>query len=385
MDERSAWIALASVDGIGEETWARLFEDFGSASNSLAAANDARLDKWLTERRNRDGRVPINAPTVGELRATAADPRKPLEELTARGLWTLTPLDSDYPHRLRDLDPPPAVIHGRGSPQSLCAAHIVAVVGTRAPTIAGRALAAKVATRLAECGAVVVSGLAIGIDGAAHAATLAAGGRTVGVIGGGHDWPGPRAHGSLRAEVAARNGAVISEYHPTQRARKGTFPRRNRIIAALGDATVVVEAPIASGAKITANLALGLGRTVLVAPGRVGDWAVAGSLALLRESPALPLVGLDEMVEDLDLLAPVAGSGAVVDRTTSIEALVAMLGSTEQLVARRLLQGPAALDAIVADTALPPAVASSAVTLLLLRGWAQSIGPAYAVAGALAR
>ena len=385
MDERSAWIALASVEGVGEETWAKLFADFGSAATALEAANDARLDAWLDERRKRDGFVPLNYHALAELRTTAADPRRPLEELARRGLWTLTPLDTDYPSRLRDLDPPPVTIHGVGDADNLRAPHAVAVVGTRTPTVAGRATAARVATRLAECGAVVVSGLAIGIDGAAHAATLAADGRTVGVVGGGHDFPGPRAHARLREEVVAKSGTVISEYFPTAKPRKGTFPRRNRIIAALGDATVVVEAPINSGARITATRALELGRTVLVAPGRIGDWAMAGSLALLRETPAGPLVGLDEMVEDLALLEHVSVPDQATVPPASIDALVATLGATERIVAQRLLQGPAGLDAIVADTDLAPAVASSAVTLLLLRGWAQSVGPAYAVCGALAR
>jgi DNA processing protein len=384
VDERSAWIALASVDGVGETIFGQLLAEFGSASSALAAANDVRIDNWVKRRRALDARPPINGPTLGALRSVAANPRAPLDDIAERGLWTLTPLDAHYPRRLRDLDPPPAVINGLGDATILDRAHAVAVVGTRTPTAAGRALASRVATRLAESGAVVVSGLAIGIDGAAHAAALAQGGATVGVIGGGHDHPGPRAHQRLRAEVVAKGGAVISEYHPAVPAKLGTFPRRNRIIAALGDATIVVEAPVRSGALITARQAAELGRPVLVAPGRIGDWAVAGSLTFLRESPAHVLVGLDEMVEDLGLLEPVPEADPD-EPKLPIDALVAMLGATEQVVARRLLRGPAVLDVLVADTELPPAVVSSAVTILLMRGWAQSVGPAYTTAGALAR
>jgi DNA processing protein len=186
----------------------------------------------------------------------------------------------------------------------------------------------------------------------------------------------------------ASGGALISEYHPATSARHGTYPRRNRIIAALGDATIVVEAPVRSGARITAGKALELGRPVLVAPGRVGDWATAGSLALLRETPARPLVGLDEMIEDLGYLDPPPGGAAAAgeeDGARSVEPLLAMLGATEQQIARRLLEGPAGLDALVDHTQLAPAVVSSAVTLLLLRGWVQSVGPTYIPAGALAR
>jgi len=384
MDERSAWIALASVDGVGEIIFGELLAEFGSASSALAAANDVRIDHWVRRRRAMDGRPPLNGPTLAALRSVAANPRAPLDDIAENGLWTLTPLDVDYPHRLRDLDPPPFMINGLGDPAALRPTHAVAVVGTRTPTVAGRTLAARIATRLAECGAVVVSGLAIGIDGAAHAAALARGGITVGVIGGGHNHPGPRAHERLRAEVAARGGAVISEYHPAVPAKLGTFPRRNRIIAALGDATIVVEAPARSGALITADRAAQLGRPVLVAPGRIGDWAVAGSLKILRDSPAQVFVGLDEMVEDLRLLEP-AHQRETDEPQPEVDALVALLGATEQVVAKRLLQGPAVLDVLVADTELPPAVVSSAVTILLMRGWVQSVGPAYTTAGALAR
>jgi DNA processing protein len=304
----------------------------------------------------------------------------------------MTPLDADFPARLRDLDPPPLMISGRGSADALRGSRAVAVVGTRRPTISGRALTTRVAIRLVECRATVISGLAVGIDGAAHAATVQNGGCTVAVIGAGHDSPGPRAHARLRAEIVESGGALISEYHPATGARKGTYPRRNRIIAALGDATIVVEAPVRSGARITAGLALELGRPVFIAPGRIGDWATAGSLALLRETPARPLVGLDEMVEDLGYLDPpadattTAASGADLGMAhRSTETLLQMLGPTEQTVARSLLESPAGLDALVARTGLPPAVVSSAVTLLLMRGWAQSVGPAYMVAGALAR
>src|SRR5207247_10613306 len=108
--------------------------------------------------------------------------------------------------------------------------------GTRGPTASGRGLPSRIVARLVGCGATVVSGLAVGIDGAAHAATLEWEGRTVGVIGGGHNHPGPRAHERLRSAVIAGGGAIISEHHPNTRPTRGTYPRRNRIIAALTDA-----------------------------------------------------------------------------------------------------------------------------------------------------
>jgi DNA processing protein len=385
VNERDAWIALASVDGVGEETFPDLVAAFGSASATLAAVRDGRFERWFAERRALDGRPPMIADAVANLRAAAVDPAERLRAIADLGLWTYTAHEPDYPMRLRDLPVPPFVINGLGDRAALRAQRTVGVVGTRRPTPQGRALAARICARLVEFGATVVSGLAVGIDGAAHAATLEHEGRTIGVIGGGHRFPGPLAHQRLRDEVVATGGAVVSEYHPDTVPRRGTFPRRNRIIAALSDALIVVEAPVKSGALSTANHALGLGRPVFVAPGRIGDWSVAGALKLLRDTPARPLVGLDELVEDLGYLAmPVATAGHQQASGPTREVALATLGAAEQAVARRLARGPAGLDLLVAETGYAPQVVSSAVTFLLMRGWAHAVGPAYVAAGPLA-
>jgi DNA processing protein len=379
---RRAWISLASVEGIGETILGDLLARFGSAQQVLEATVDGSVAAWIEERRAADGRPPISSPTLARVLAVALNPDAKLTEVVRHGLWTLTPFDEGYPEGLRDLAAPPAVIFGRGDMAAL-KGRTVGVVGTRRPTPAGRSLASRVCARLVECNARVISGLAIGIDGAAHAATLERGGVTVGVIGGGHAHPGPRAHARLRDEIVASGGAVISEHHPSVHPTKGTYPRRNRIIAALSNAVVVIEAPRVSGALITANRALELGRPVLVAPGRIGEWATAGSLALLRDSPARPLVGLDELVEDLGYFATgpdEADRGTSGTRAPALQ----MLGPAERTVATRLCQGPAGLDLLVAETGLAPSVISSAITLLLMRGWAQSHGPAFMAAGPLA-
>lgn len=384
MDAREAWIALASVEGVGEETFGQLIAAFGDAPTVFAATLDGRLDAWLAERRQVLGRPQMLAPAVAKLGAAAANPGERLEAVARLELWTLTPLDTDYPAPLLDLPNPPAVVFGLGDRRTVQARRIVGIVGTRRPTPAGRALTSRIAHRLVECGATVISGLAVGVDGVAHAATLEKDGVTIGVIGGGHEHPGPRAHSRLRDDVVASGGAMISEHHPTTKPTHGTYPRRNRIIAALSEAVIVVEAPRTSGALITAKHALDLGRPVFVAPGRVGEWSMAGSLALLRDTPARPLVGLDEMVEDLgyfDEPSATQTTGAGVGREPALQ----MLGETERLVARRLCVGPAGLDLLVAETGLGPAVVSSALTFLLMRGWAKPVGPAFMAAGALAR
>lgn len=384
MNEREAWIALSSVGGVGHETLPDLIAAFGSATQTFAAVRDGRFDRWFGGRRSQDGRPPMVKEAVAALRAAAADPAERLIAIAELGLWSFMPDSSDYPMRLRDLPEPPFVIHGLGDRGALHAPRTVGVVGTRRPTPQGRALTARICARLVEFGATIVSGLAVGIDGAAHAATLEHKGKTIGVIGGGHRFPGPRAHQRLRDEVVASGGAVISEYHPDSSPRRGTFPRRNRIIAALSDALIVVEAPAKSGALNTATHALGLGRPVFVAPGRVGDWSVAGALNLLRDTEARPVVGLDELVEDLGYFAETVAMAGAEAAVPSMESALASLGAAEQAVARRLAKGPAGLDLLVVETGYAPQVVSSAVTFLLMRGWAHAVGPAYVAAGPLA-
>lgn len=380
--ERRAWICLASVIGVGEEIFSTLIAEFGSARGVLHTALDGGLRRWSAQRWRSEGKAGLPARVLHGIERVARDPGERLRRIDELRLWTLTPFDADYPARLRDLDPVPSVIFGLGERAALGARRAVAVVGTRRPTPSGRTLAARLVVRLVECRATVISGLAVGIDGAAHAATVEREGVSVGVIGGGHSQPGARAHAPLRRRLIETGGAVISEYHPDVGPTRGTYPKRNRIIAALADAVVVIEAPRRSGALITARHGLELGRHVLVAPGRVGDWSVAGSLALLRETPARPLVGLDELVADLGYLEPDAQATAT-DGPRSRGPAMTMLSAAERAVAERICVSPAGLDLLVADTGLPPAVVSSAVTLLLVRGWLQPMGPAYLPAGPL--
>lgn len=380
--ERAAWVCLASIDGVGELRFHQLIGAFGGALEVLEEVRGCspktiigRLTPYLT------ATLPV---LVAEnIQAGVTDPGRVQRRMDELGVWSLTPLDEGYPQDLLELEFTPAVIFGQGSRDPLSADRRVAVVGTRRPTLAGRALAAQVARRLVDCQAVVISGLAIGIDGAAHAATLEGEGRTVAVIGGGHANPGPRAHHRLVEGILATGGTLIGELPPDGNATRGTFPRRNRIISVLSQATIVIEAPMRSGALITARHALEQGRQVLAAPGRPGDRATAGCLALLRETPARPFVGLDEMVVDLGFDEAVHARPTAAPGVLSAETALGLLGPAERAVALRLRRGPANADALIADTGLPPAVASGAITLLLLRGWAQAIGPAYLAAGPL--
>jgi DNA processing protein len=377
VSERTAWIALAATPGVGERTFERLLAVHGSAAAALEAVAtlgarlaDARLAARLGMR-PRSGLVEI-------IRRSAADPGLPERRMIDLGGWTLTPLDADFPAALHALADPPLALFGVGSRDHLHD-RLVAVVGTRRATGAGRSLATRIGARLARARAVVVSGLAVGIDAAAHVGALDAGGPTVAVVASGLHEVGPAANRRLARAIVGR-GAIVSELAPGVTATQGTFPRRNRIISALAVGTIVVEAPARSGALITARHALEQGRTLLVAPGRPLDPAVAGCLALLRESPARPLVGLDEMLVDLRLdgAAP-SGTGAGFSTAAALD----LLGPAERAVAQALRGGPRTVDALVRATGHAPGVVAATLTLLQLRGWARVLGPMQLPAGPL--
>lgn len=202
--------------------------------------------------------------------------------------------DAEYPERLLELYDPPPVLYARGLLQ-IGTPPAVAIVGTRNASSYGLRVARALATACARAGVSVVSGLASGIDGASHEAALAANGRTVGVLGTGLDVVFPRTHRVLQGRVGAE-GLLLSEHVALSSGHRGSFPRRNRIIAALADVTVVVEAGEKSGALITADHALELHRTVACVPNAIDAISSAGSNALLKR-------GAEPILEPGDILA----------------------------------------------------------------------------------
>lgn len=210
-----------------------------------------------------------------------------------------------YPVRLRDLLDPPAVVHVAGDPAVLEDADAVAVVGARRASPYGLEVARGLGRELSAAGVPVVSGMALGVDSAAHTGALAAPGRTVTVLAGGADVPYPASKRRLYAELLAR-GAVLSELPPGFGAFRWCFPARNRLIAALARVTVVVEAAERSGSLITADFAADLGRPVAAVPGQVTSGLAAGSNGLLQAGAALVTGGADV----LDLLFAEGGGAA---------------------------------------------------------------------------
>jgi DNA processing protein len=204
-----------------------------------------------------------------------------------------------YPPLLAELHDPPARLYLRGGPAEILARPSVAIVGARSCSPYGAQVARELARELAGAGLVVVSGLARGVDGEAHRGALAAGGLTVAVLGCGIDRDYPRAHADLARRVS-ENGLVVSEYPPGIEPSPWRFPARNRLVAGLAGATVVVEARRRSGALITADFALELGREVFAVPGEITSGLSEGTNDLIRQG-AIPLLAAADVFEAMGI------------------------------------------------------------------------------------
>jgi DNA processing protein len=250
----------------------------------------------------------------------------------------------------------------------------VAVVGARAPSDAARARAQVLGEVLARAGVCVISGLALGIDGAAHLGALAGGTPTVGVLGGGHRRFFPRRNRDLAAAIVEAGGAVLSPFAPDEPARPGQFLQRNGLVAALADAVVVVEAAERSGALNTAGWAADLGVEVLAYPGDVDRPKAAGCNALIRDGATL-VRGPDDVLEAIGFArepgAARIGNGAA--RAT--------YSPVEQRILERLASGPNAFEAVAASIAAPVGEVSAAlVTLEIAGAIRRESGTTYALA-----
>lgn len=229
------------------------------------------------------GAEPLSSDILARL--TALDDSAAADALRAAndcGSHVLTKLDPLYPPRLRELYDAPHVLYYFGDP-NIADARAIAIVGSRAATTYGRTVAATFARDAAVYGATVVSGLARGVDAAAHSAAVESGGKTVAVIGSGLGALYPPYHSLLADEIVASGGAILSEFPPAMIARPHHFPMRNRIVAALADATIVTEAAHRSGALITTRLADEFGRRVFAVPGDIDRPTSAGTNALIRD------------------------------------------------------------------------------------------------------
>jgi DNA processing protein len=315
-------------DAYARAVWSVITEPGdGSAGRLIAARGAAGALSCLDA-----GQAPPDGPSEGEWRTARARwlPRREaggVAEALARarraGVRLVVPGDDEWPSRLDDLGVhAPHCLWVRGELAGLSDAPSISVVGARAATGYGDHVARELSAELAASGVVVVSGAAYGIDGAAHRGALGAGGRTIAILAGGADRPYPAGHTELIARIA-QTGAVFSETPCGTAPSKWRFLARNRLIAALGDATVVVEAGMRSGSLNTAAHAAELGRPLGAVPGPVTSAASAGCHRILREYPSMCVTGADDARELIGLTVRdvVAGADRVDDMTRLLDAM----------------------------------------------------------------
>ncbi len=302
--ERRDRLRLARTEGVGPVAWRELMRRFGSAARALEAVPK------LARRGGRAGPVKI---------ASISEADRELEAGHALGAVLLTAGESGFPALLAEIDPPPPVIWARGH-VTLLSKPSVAIVGARIASAAGQRFACLIAAELGQAGYVVTSGLARGVDGAAHEGALATG--TLAVLAGGVDDLYPPEHAALYSRIVAE-GCVVSENAMGRRATARDFPRRNRIISGLSLGVVVVEAEQRSGSLITARLAAEQGREVFAVPGSPLDPRAKGPNELIRQGAALcegaedvlrVLAGLHHTAEpQMDLFAAQPGDDIALD------------------------------------------------------------------------
>ncbi len=290
--ELAAWLRLLQTPGLGRDGARRLLSAFGSAEavfEADPAAHGALLTPALAAALSRppDGLEALLDLTEGWLAAAAPDAPRSLVSLG----------DADYPDALLHTPDPPLLLHALGQ-RALLATPMMAIVGSRQTTPQGREVARMLASGLASAGWTVVSGLALGIDGAAHEAALDAGGPSIAVVGTGLDRVYPARHRDLAHRLATQ-GLLLSEFNIGTPPLAGHFPMRNRIIAGLARGTVVVEAALKSGSLITARLAAECGREVFAVPGSILSPQSRGCHLLIKQGAKL-VESVEDVLEEFD-------------------------------------------------------------------------------------
>jgi DNA processing protein len=345
MTEREAYIALNLMEKVGPVSVRSLRESLGSAA-AIFEASDGLLQRSR-------GVGPATADAILSQRAKV-DWRGEIERAGEKGLRLVTPMDPEYPAALGKIHDPPLALYVMGALESRDS-RAIAIVGTRRPTHYGREVAGSLAWQLAGAGYTVVSGLALGIDTAAHQGALKAKGRTLAVIGGGFHHLYPETNREL-AEAIAHSGAVLSELPLDRTPDKTTFPMRNRIVSGLSAGVILVEAGVNSGALITVNQALEQGRTVFAVPGRIDSPASHGPNDLIKNGAKLIVHAQDVLDEFADLFptvrrAPSASGGA--------GAGAASLSPDERKVLDALEAGEKDVDSLIRECGIGAAAMGS--------------------------
>ncbi|MDA8175304.1 MAG: DNA-processing protein DprA [Nitrospiraceae bacterium] len=357
-------LALCSIREIGPLTIKRLFALFGSAQKVFEASEQELLDSGLT-------------PKKAQCIARFSGWKKVERDLTyahEHGIKLLVMESPEYPEALKSLPDPPRVLFAKGDIQPEdCFA--LAVVGSRMPTNYGLSQSENISGALAGMGFTIVSGLARGIDTAAHKAALGAGGRSIGVMGSGLDVPYPAENKKLMGDIS-RSGAVISEFCFGTLPNKENFPRRNRIISGLSLGVLVVEAAAGSGSLITAHCALDQNKEVFAIPGNISSGLSKGTNELIKKGAAM-VMSAEDIVEEL---APVLKGFLRKKPAETDSKKMTDLTEDEKKVIKHLGQEPRHIDDICREMGAGAAWLSTVLLGLELSGHVrQSAGKRFSI------
>ncbi|SMC46795.1 DNA-processing protein DprA [Papillibacter cinnamivorans] len=396
MSSLKYWLWLSTLRGVGSAMKLRILDHFGTPENAYYADDgEYRLIPDISE-------AALGA--LGDKALDNAD--RILGECERTGQRIVTLQDAEYPDRLKNIYDPPCVLYTKGKVFAFDEEVAVAVVGTRECTPYGLSTAERLARQLARSGALIVSGMALGADTAAHKGALRAGAPTAAVLGCGLDIVYPRENRFLYEDISVRGG-LLSEYPPGTPALRSNFPARNRIISGLCLGTVIVEAPERSGALITARTALEQGRDVFAVPGNVDAPKSAGTNRLIQEGAILVTGAWDVLREyvalyphkitecpdqelfgpgyggrryreeaDLKVASPAVrletGEKKEVDKEDASDYIdlktEGIFTQDQREILLSLSQGPKQVDMIIEETQIPAPRALSALTLLEVRG-----------------
>jgi DNA processing protein len=345
-------LRLSLIPGVGPRTRIALLEQFGSPAGVLAAAPSQLRSvkgigpKMLDRILKADDEVNV---------------QEVIESCRQKGIDILTEAHPDYPRAIREIHDPPGVLFVRGTLKSQDVLSI-AIVGTRHATQYGLRQAERLAGSLARSGLTIVSGLARGIDAAAHRGALAAGGRTIAVLASGVVNIYPPEHSGLAEEIAAC-GALVSEAPPYAEPLSGTFPQRNRLISGLCLGVIVVEAAERSGALITARHAMEQGRDVFAVPGNIDSRTARGCHRLIRDGAKL-VESADDVLEELGPLVEAAtrDDGQAIHHPAEL-----LLNEVEQQVLAAVDAEATSIDRIATQTALPMPQVLATISVLEMR------------------
>ena len=357
LTERQAFMILNDLPNIGPITLHRLLEAFGGDPRDILNADKRRLEAVR-------GVGPETSAALINWHAHF-DLAREEERLAQAGATFITARDTGYPKMLKEIHDPPIGLYRKGD--YLFEQPCIAVVGSRRTTLYGQSVAKKLGADLARLGFCVVSGLARGIDTAAHEGALSVGGKTAAVLGCGIDIVYPPENLDLYRRIV-ETGAVLSEFPFGRKADKQTFPMRNRVVSGICEAVVIVESDVAGGAMITARFAGEQGRLIYAVPGRIDQPSSAGCHQLIRDGATL-FTSVDDILNEMNYLDGLRPQAITTEgQPRLLEQLMPQLDATEKRVAAALAGGAIlGIDALTTATGLSSPEVSAALMGLELK------------------